>query len=367
MEVVASNASHQYNVRRFFISSTNRTSVDQSTTNFTWRPVVDANEQITRYAVRSVHFPMLAGNWDTKYDIPTLYIEWFGTGNTSKGYWKVFLNDNTVNTVSKLKDFLEGCTIASSRAQWISSTDADPRSSTSSVFGTATGTVGLITMTISTDLATLSYTSTTGNNVAILHNHNSLSNRMYYPSITNSGQISQFNLGEAAQQLNVADEILGLSSPIKVIAASATTPAFRLNLQPEQVLYLCSQRLSGAARSFPANTASGTNVQAIACIPIGGLNNQYIDFHFYDQTEYACLGKEQFDEIDFSLRYNKGGVVDLGMSNMVIELEVESVILKNTSRMQMIESIHMPNFNAQDTAQLLGKKRPYGFMRGKYM
>jgi hypothetical protein len=308
---------------------------------------------------------MLAGNWDTNYDIPTVFVEWFGTGTTSLGYWKVFLNDNTVNTVSKLKDFLEGCTIASSRAQWISSTTADPRSSTSSVFGA--GVNGLITITITLDLATLEYQTTTSPNVAILHNHNSLSNRMYYPGITNSGQISQFNLGEAAQQLNVADEILGLSSPIKVVGTSKTIPAFRLNLQPEQVLYLCSQRLSGASRSFPANTASGTNVQAIACIPIGGLSNQYIDFHFYDQTEYPCLGKEQFDEIDFSLRYNKGGVVNLGMSNMIIELEVESVILKNTSRSQMIESIHMPNFNAQDTAQLLGKKRPYGFMRGKYM
>lgn len=327
---------------------------------------MDANEQITRYAVRSVHFPMLSGNWDTNYDIPTLYVEWFGTGTSSVGYWKVNLNDKSVNTVNKLKTFLEGCTIASARAIWIPvGAAADPRiASGTSLFGST----GLIVISINGDLDTLSYnTVAASSNVAILHNHNSLSSRTYYPTITNTTQISQFNLGTAAADLNVADEIFGLSSPIKIISSSATTPPFRLNLQPEQVLYLCSQRLSGAARSYPANTASGSNVQAIACVPVGGQSNQYVDFHFYDQTEYVCLGKEQFDEIDFSLRYNKGGIVDLGMNNMVIELEVESVILKNTSRMQMVESIHMPNFNAQDTAQLLGRKRPYGFMRGKYM
>jgi len=365
MEVVASNASHQYNVRRFFISSTNKVSLDQTTTNFTWRPVVDANEQITRYAVRSVHFPMLSGNWDTNYDIPTLYVEWFGTGNTSLGYWRVLLNDKTVNTVSKLQTFLNATTIASGRAVWVSpSSTAEPRGASQSLFGPS----GLILITINGDLDSLSYNTVTSSTVAILHNHNSLSSRTYYPTVTNTSQISQFNLGNAAADLNVADEIFGLSAPIKVTQGpSTTTPAFRMNMQPEQVLYLCSQRLSGAARSYPANTASGSNVQAIACIPVGGQSNQYVDWNFYDQTEYVCLGKEQFDEIDFSLRFNKGGIVDLGMSNMVIELEVESVILKNTSRMQMVESIHMPNFNAQDTAQLLGRKRSYGFMRGKYM
>jgi hypothetical protein len=199
----------------------------------------------------------------------------------------------------------------------------------------------------------------------IIHNQVSLANPQQYQL---DGSVMAFGL--KAFEIDTAEAIFGLVAPVvlsnntpingNTITLIDIAPAFKPNIQPEQVFYLCSQRLSTASRSFPANMADISS--SIALIPVGGKLNLWVDYDNIDATEYVCSGDDQLSEIDFSLRYHTGGLVDLGSNDWTIEVEIETVLLKNTSRRQMTESIQLPNYNAYATTQLLGqgKKRSFG-------
>jgi hypothetical protein len=375
MESVGSTADYQFSIRRFVVSSADRV-VDSlqavsinKRSEFKWRPIVDMNEQITRFAVRSIHFPHLASGWDTGTKCPVLYIECIVSGD-SKGYWKVPLKGDRLTSLDLIVSWLINS--SGPYTTWTPWTSyADPRSSGStSLFcvpvadttNSAARIIGVkvINSQIVFNLNTLSSTVN-----LIIHNQVSLANPSQYLLSK-----SKFNLGLPAFDIDTGESIFGLVSPVllnnntpvvgNTITLIDVVPAFKPNIQPEQSFYLCSQRLSTASRSFPANMSDISS--SIALIPVGGKLNLWVDYDNIDATEYTCTGDDQLNEIDFSLRYHTGGLVDLGSNDWTIEVEIETVLLKNTSRRQMSEAIQLPNFNTYASTQLLGqgKKRSFG-------
>jgi hypothetical protein len=329
---------------------------------------MDSNEQITRFAVRSIHFPHLASGWDTGTKCPTLYIEWIVSGD-SKGYWKVALQANRLTSLTDIVNWLINSSGPyTTWVPWVSF--SDPRAtSTRSLFCTpindaSNSSARQIGVKVSGSQIVFNMNTLT-TPLIVIHNQVSLANPSQFGLDS-----SKFSLGSKAFAIDTAEAIFGMVEPVVLrdntpivgnqITLIDVTPSFKPNIQPEQTFYLCSQRLSTASRSFPANMADISST--IALIPVGGKMNLWVDYDNIDATEYVCSGDDQLNEIDFSLRYHTGGLIDLGSNDWTIEVEIETVLLKNTSRRQMSESIQLPNFNTYASTQLLGqgKKRSFG-------
>ena len=376
MESVGSTPDYQFSIRRFTISSADRvvdstqSAVVNKRSDFRWRPQVDMNEQITRFAVRSVHFPHLASGWDTGSKCPVLHIEYIISG-VSRGYWKVPVKGDRLQSLADIVSWL--INQSGPYTKWQPWTNfADPRAtSTRSLFCTpiadsSNAAARQIGVKVSGSQIVFNLNSSNTPKI-IIHNQVSLASPQQYNL---DGSLMSFGL--KAFEIDTAEAIFGLVAPVVLsdntpIAGFTITlidvvPAFKPNIQPEQVFYLCSQRLSTASRSFPANMADISS--SIALIPVGGKLNLWVDYDNIDATEYVCSGDDQLNEIDFSLRYHTGGLIDLGSNDWTIEVEIETVLLKNTSRRQMSESIQLPNYNAYASTQLLGqgKKRSFGSM-----
>jgi hypothetical protein len=284
-----------------------------------------------------------------------MYLEYLNTSNVSQGYYKIRLSDPTLTSLQNIKDFLS-IFLTTSNVSWVpvNGGSAPISPSGNNQYLLFTQTLASTTIPIYIVNSTIGFgfqkTSIAGQGLFILHNQASLANKYTYGTNTVN---SALNFGPDAFNLNTAQSIFGLTKPI-LITTSVYYADYRANIQPEQVLYLCSQRLSSACRAFPSSAGLGSNTSAIAIVPVGGQANQFVDHDFIDATNYVTTGSEHLDEIDFSLRYVKGGLIDLGTNDWTIEIEVESVLLKNGTQAQMVDSIHLPNFNAYGTTQMLG-------------
>lgn len=371
MQTEASTAEYQYNLHRRHISSKNaikKQSYDKyRNSNFINQFATDRSEQLTRFCVRSVKFANVAAPWDVT-NPPSIYFQ------VGLYLYQIPLNFK-VTTFAELVAALKLATLSNGSGV-VDSTKIIPLSgapalvlpASHSIFGDNTDNQTLIQLSLSSSSLAKNriYFYRRGTDFPgstyIIHTQFSLSNS---PA---ASVPSPYNRTDALS-VDTASAILGLELPCVLASASNSfTADYVYNLVGASTLFLCSQRLSTCTRAY--ETIRCLVKQCILTVPVAQLTNSYIVYEPTDPTVFVSTGDEALNTIDFSLRYENNNLVDLGANALEIELEVETVDIKNGTRSTMNETIHLPRFNAYDTQMLLGqakkRARSFGFTVPRY-
>lgn len=167
-----------------------------------------------------------------------------------------------------------------------------------------------------------------------------------------------------------ANSILGVSASTKATTDGAyladdVSMTFPVNLSGNLHVYLTSTVLSATARSTRPIFASVEN--CLAAIPVASTYLTLVDHRPEAPTVWSCNQDNHWDVVDFQLRYDTGGIVDLGGNDIEIEIEFEVMEQFNAPSRQMQEAIYLPNVNVYDTTKLLLKRdnRSWGSYGGR--
>ena len=177
--------------------------------------------------------------------------------------------------------------------------------------------------------------------------------------------VSESDAGGDQIPAHYGNNILGIASTISAIADIPRRATFPVNLTGNLHVYLCSTILTATARSMRPIFAPVEN--CVIAIPVASTYLTLVDHRPESPTIWNCNQDNHWDVVDFQLRYDTGGIVDLGGNDIEIEIEFEVMEQFNPPLRQMQEAIYLPNVNVYDTTKLLLKRdnRSWGSYGGR--
>lgn len=177
--------------------------------------------------------------------------------------------------------------------------------------------------------------------------------------------VSDPDAGGDQELSHYGNNILGISKSTQLLGDNDDhTCEFPVNLTGMLHVYLTSTTLTATARSMRPMFAPVEN--CLMAIPVASTYLTMVDHRPEAPTIWSCNQDNTWDVVDFQLRYDSGGLVDLGGNDIEIEVEFEVMEKFNEPLQQMKEAIYMPVVNVHDTSKLLIKRdnRSWGSYTG---
>lgn len=329
-----------FSLHRVLFSSRQRVErTYSSSTNFKCQIDIPRGQDVFRFAIRRITFPNVANPWDLT-NAPYFYYQVNAyVHNTDQLNWSGVYFVRFSTSWTKLADVpasLEAMMKQGSLYQTLSG--APPATLTGNPY------MDYLSVTLATAGDTnLTFASTNKDLGVILLS------------------IQEQLAGGDKEVSHYGNNIIGVSETSPLIreltpgisVQSYVTP-FPIILSGLLHVYLTSTTLSATARSNRPMFAPVEN--CIAAIPVASSYLTMVDHRPEAPTVWNCNQLNHWDVVDFQLRYDTGGLVDLGGNDIEIEIEFEIMEQFQAPPQQMREAIYVPVVNTYDTSKLLMKR-----------
>ena len=355
----------EFSLHRVIFSSRQRIERSySSTTNFKCQIDIPRNQDIFRFAIRRVTFPNVSTAWDLNSP-PYLYYRVELSDSVGESIYRVPLMtrfttkvDVAPNSVPQAVATLGSGTLqylmsilGPNTAEWVSGNVL-----TKAVYEGRMSKLRILFPTV----------SATQLNVSLLPSDNANT-----VTLTLLGS-NEDAAGGDQEPAHYANSILGVARTVVMNQTTATvgtsttiTLPFPVNLTGLLHVYLTSTTLSATARSMRPMFTPIEN--CLLAIPVASSYLTLVDHRPEAPSVWNCNQGNHWDVVDFQLRYDTGGLVDLGGNDVEIEVEFEVMEQHLPATQQMRESIYVPMVNMYDTTRLLlkGNTRSWGSYTGR--